>query len=183
VARRYARALLEVAGPEKAAGLREELAGWSDLLRDHPEIEAALRHPALPGEKKKALLAALGRSTQTSDLLQRLLALLLENDRLDLLTDIASAYVTLWNAQRGAVAAEMVSAVPLEAAQREAVRAAAARAAGGREVELQALLDPDLLGGVLLRMEGRTYDGSVRGRLHALRQMLRAGAAASAGRD
>jgi len=42
----------------------------------------------------------------------------------------------------------------------------------GKQVELRQHLDPDLLGGLLLRMEGRVYDGSVRGRLRALRERL-----------
>jgi F-type H+-transporting ATPase subunit delta len=175
VARRYARALLEVAGVSRAAGVREELEAWAALLRDNPDVQTALRHPAVPAEKKKAVLTAIGGATGASDLLQRLLALLQERDRLALLPDITAAYVTLWNAQRGAVAAEVASALPLEAAQREAVQAAVGRASG-RQVELQTRVDPGLLGGVLLKMEGRTYDGSVRGRLRALGERLRQGA-------
>ena len=93
---------------------------------------------------------------------------------------VAAAYAKLWNAQRGVVAAEAVSAVPLDAAQTRDV-AKALGAATGREVDLPARVDPRLLGGMLVKMEGRTYDGSVRGRLLALRRTL-AGTGASTGR-
>jgi len=181
VARRYARALLDVAGPQKAAALGGELGAWSALLREQPELLLALRHPGLSADRKTALLQALGDKASVSDLMRKLLALLLERDRTAILPEIAAAYTTLWNAQRGAVSAEVVSAVPLDAAQQDGVRAAAGRASGGRAVELTARVDPALLGGVLLRMEGRTYDGTVRGRLKALRERLRGSAAA--GRD
>jgi F-type H+-transporting ATPase subunit delta len=182
VARRYARALLEVAGAGRAAALRGELEAWSALLAGHPDLLVALRHPGVPLEKKKALLATLGKRADASDLTQRLLALLLERERLALLPDIAAAYVALWNAQRGVVAAEVVSVIRLTPDQEDAVRAAAARATGKRDVELRTQVDEALLGGVLVRMEGRTYDGSVRGRLRALGEKLKAGTA-GAGRD
>jgi F-type H+-transporting ATPase subunit delta len=182
VGRRYARALLDVAGPSAAAGVRDELEAWASLLRDHPDLQIALRHPGVPAERKKALLQRVGQATQLSDLMQRLLALLLERDRLAILPDIAAAYVALWNAQRGVVSAELVSATPLAPDQQAAVRTAAARASGKREVELRTQVDESLLGGALLKMEGRTYDGSVRGRLRALGEKLRSGTA-GAGRD
>jgi F-type H+-transporting ATPase subunit delta len=179
VARRYARALLDVAGPQKAAALRAELDGWAALLRDQPDLLAALRHPGLSGDRKAKLLEALVAKAGVSELMGRLLSLLLERDRTGILPEIAAAYTALWNAARGAVAAEVVSAAPLDGPQRDAVRHAAAAAAGGREVELSARVDPALMGGVLLKMEGRTYDGTVRGRLKALRDRLRAGASAA----
>jgi ATP synthase F1 delta subunit len=94
-----------------------------------------------------------------------------ERDRLDLLPMVAAAYAKLWNAHRGVVAAEAVSAVPLDEAQTRAVAQALGRATG-REVDLSSRVDPRLLGGMLVKMEGRTYDGSVRARLLALRRTL-----------
>jgi F-type H+-transporting ATPase subunit delta len=61
--------------------------------------------------------------------------------------------------------------VALDEAQTRAV-AEALRKATGKDVELQTRTDPALLGGILVKMAGRTYDGTVRGRLRALRQRL-----------
>jgi F-type H+-transporting ATPase subunit delta len=69
------------------------------------------------------------------------------------------------------VAAEAVSATPLDEPQTRAV-AKALGAATGRQVDLSARVDPRLLGGMLVKMEGRTYDGSVRARLTALKRTL-----------
>jgi len=105
------------------------------------------------------------------DLLARLLALMGERDRLDQLPMVAAAYAKMWNAHRGVVAAEAVSALPLDETQTRAV-AKALGTATGREVDLSSRVDPRLLGGMLVHMEGRTYDGSVRARLSALRRTL-----------
>jgi F-type H+-transporting ATPase subunit delta len=61
--------------------------------------------------------------------------------------------------------------VELPPAQADALAAALAKVAGS-EVELRPLVDPQVLGGLVVRMAGKTYDGSVRGRLAALREAL-----------
>jgi F-type H+-transporting ATPase subunit delta len=175
-ARRYARALLDVAQQGDPAAVREDLRGVRALLERHAELAEALAHPALPAAKKRGLLrAALEQKLQAPVL--RLLELLVERGRIDLLGAIESAYAALWNAQRGVAAAEVVSAAPLGAEEQRALQAALERASGLR-VELTAREDPALLGGLLVRVGGRSYDGSVRGRLRALRARLSGGPAA-----
>ena len=170
-ARRYARALLDVALQKgEAEALRRELRETADLLAAHKDLRSALEHPALSAEAKKKLVDAVwGR--RGSALLARLMGLLAERGRTALLPAIEETYGALWNAHRGVVAAEAVSAVPLDEGQARAV-AAALRRATGKEVELQSRADQALLGGLLVKMAGRTYDGTVRGRLRALRQRL-----------
>jgi F-type H+-transporting ATPase subunit delta len=170
-ARRYARALLDVALEKGDTGLRQDLDDLGRLYVEHAELRTLLLHPTVPPEKKTAVIAALLRGRPT-DLLQRLITLLGERDRIELLPLIATAYVRLWNARKGIVEAEAVSARELDETEARALSAAAGRAAGGKQVELRRRVDPGLMGGLLLRMEGRVYDGSVRARLRALREQL-----------
>jgi F-type H+-transporting ATPase subunit delta len=171
-ARRYARALLDVAlEKEEAEALRAELEAMVAVIAAHPDLAALLANPVVSAERKKKLVSAVASRAKASDLLTRLLTLMGERDRLDLLPMVAAAYAKLWNAHRGVVAAEAVSATALDEAQTRAV-ARALGAATGREVDLRSRVDPRLLGGMLVKMEGRTYDGSVRARLLALRRTL-----------
>jgi F-type H+-transporting ATPase subunit delta len=180
-ARRYARALLDVALEKGAAeALRAELQEMVSLIGAHQDLAALLAHPAVSAERKKKLVAAVAVRAKASDLLTRLLTLMGERNRLDLLPMVAAGYAKLWNAHRGVVAAEAVSATPLDAAQTGAV-ARALGAVTGRAVDLAARVDPRLLGGMLVKMEGRTYDGSVRARLNALRRTLAGTPGPSAG--
>jgi len=169
-ARRYARALLDVAQARKDDGLRADLERLAALYAAHGELRHVLLHPALPAEKKRAVVAALWPGGP-SELLLRLLDLLVARDRVELLPLIAQAHGRLWNAQRGVVEAEAVSARELGEDEARGVSAAVSRVTG-RQVELKRRVDPSLMGGLLLRMEGRIYDGSVRARLRALRERL-----------
>lgn len=171
-ARRYARALLDIALEKGSAeALRDELAAMVTLIAAHPDLGALLAHPAVSAERKRKVVGAVAAGAHASELMARLLTLMGERDRLPLLPLVSAAYARLWNAQRGVVAAEAVSAVPLDETQARAVSAALATATG-RKVDLTARVDPRLLGGMLVHMEGRTYDGSVRSRLLALRRTL-----------
>jgi F-type H+-transporting ATPase subunit delta len=174
-ARRYARALVDVAVSTRAAEkLRPELAEAAALVRSNPELARALTHPAVPIDARKRLIASIWERRGASPLLVRLLTLLAERGRTSLLPTIEQAFGELYNARRGVIGARAVSAVPLEDRQVEALRAALSRARG-REVELATTMSPSVIGGLVVTMDGRTYDGSVRGRLAALRHRLEGG--------
>ncbi|PYQ42026.1 MAG: ATP synthase F1 subunit delta [Acidobacteria bacterium] len=170
-ARRYARALLDVALEKGDADLRPDLEDLGQLYADNAQLRTMLLHPGVPAEKKTAVIAALLEG-RPSELLQRLVGLLVQRDRVELLPLVAKAYVRQWNTSKGIVAAEAVSARELDETEARAVSAAAARATGGKQIDLRRRVDASLVGGLLLRMEGRVYDGSVRSRLRALRERL-----------
>lgn len=176
LAHRYARALLEVVVETGADGqaLRTGLEEAARTFLGHPELARFLQNPAVGADIKKKVLAAVWATVKPQGLTERLVDLLVARDRLPLLRGIAEAYAEAWNERRGFVAAEAVSALPLSAAQQEAL-AEALRKGSGLEVDLLARVEPEVLGGLLVRLGGKTYDGTVRGRLGALRAMLAQG--------
>ncbi len=170
-ARRIARALLDVAeskgqGAALQGGLREAAAA----IRDLPELRSALSNPALSVERRKRVVAAV--FTGAPELLRRLLELLVAQDAVALLPQVEQSYTHQWNERRGAVTAQAVTATPLDPALVRRLERAIQETTG-LTAELRAEVDPAILGGVLLKMGGRTYDGTVRGRLRALRQTLK----------
>lgn len=176
LARRYAKALLDVAsarGKDAVLPLRDELRAFGPLLEGHEALRRALAHPALPAEQKRRVVLALAERAKASPLVKKLVELLSTRDRLLLLPEVAAAYADLANAAHGVVAAEAVSAVPLGSAQRQAL--GAALAGKGGSIELVTEVEPALVGGLVVRVFGRTYDGSVRTQLRALRRRLAAG--------
>lgn len=179
LARRYARACLEVArsqGRDATLALRDELRALAAAVAGHPGLLGALRNPGLGAERRRRLLGAVAESAGASVLLRRLVDLLASRDRVALLPDVADAFAFAANAAHGIVSAEATSAVPLGAAE----RAALARALG-ETVELRTSVEPEVLGGVVVRLQGRTYDGTVRARLAALRRRLAGTSPGSAG--
>ena len=181
LARRYARALFDAAAhqaPETPLALRDELRAFALLLSGHAELRHALLHPGLGAEPRRRVLAALADRAGASVLLRRLVELLATRDRLALLPDVAEAYADIANAASGVVSAEAVSAVALPEAQARALAAAVGGPAG--PAELRRRVDPELIGGLLVRVGGKTYDGTVRTHLATLRRRLAATSPGSA---
>ena len=175
LARRYARALLDVASPdgrEAVLALRDELRAFVPQLDGHPQLRLALAHPALGAEQKRRLMLALADAAQATPLVKRLVELLSSRDRLALLPDVVEAYAELANAAHGVVAADVAAALPLDAEQKQALETALKGSAAS--VELRTRVEPLLVGGLVVSAFGRTYDGSVREQLAALRRRLAA---------
>ena len=176
LARRYAKALLDVARAEgqEPASLGRELSGLVLLMEDNPALRRALLQPTLKAPARRRLVGALAEAGRGSALLRRLLELLASRDRLALLPALAEEFARASSALQGRVSAEAVTAVPLGEPQQAALSEALG-AAVGKTVELDARVDPSLLGGVLVKLGGRHYDGSVRAQLAALRARLSSG--------
>lgn len=174
LARRYARALLAVvepSGKDAALALKQELRGFAALTLNR-DVKRVLAQPAISAEAKRRVVLALAERSGASALVRKLLELLASRDRLSLVGEVAAEYAGLANAAHGVVAAEVVSAAPLQPAQEQALVAALATKAGS--VELTTEVEPGLVGGLVVKVAGRTYDGSVRTRLQALRRLLAA---------
>jgi F-type H+-transporting ATPase subunit delta len=181
LARRYARALLDVGGRrgrEAALALRDELRGFAAIVSGHDELRRALVHPGLGADERRRVLSAVAETAGASDILRRLIDLLAVRDRLSLLPDVAEAYAAAANAAHGVVSAEVGSAVALAEPQERALAGAL-----GEAVELRARVEPELLGGLLVRVGGMTYDGTVRARLAALRRRLAASSPGPSARE
>ena len=171
-ARRYARALLQVASEQGTAdSMRDALRGAAALLAQHPELARTLAHPAVAVDRKQAIAREVFGKQGADDTLLRLLGLLIARGRLELLPAIEEAFAAEWNAKRGVLMAEAVTADALTPAQQDRLSQALA-AAAGQSVELKAAVDPRVLGGVRVTMGGRIYDGTVSARLSSLRRHL-----------
>jgi F-type H+-transporting ATPase subunit delta len=173
LARRYARALVDVAldkGEAEAVG--SDLRSAVMTIEGHAELRAVLRHRALSAERKRGIVAGLWKE----GLVARLLAMLAERNRMELLPAIRDEFEKAWNQSRGVQSAEAVTAIPLAEGQAQALREAIGSILG-LALELKVRVDPRVLGGVRVSVGGRTYDGTVRTRLRDLRDRLAAGGA------
>jgi F-type H+-transporting ATPase subunit delta len=172
VARVYAEALLDAAGKEnKADDVLQELRDFIDgVLTPNPELAEFFANKTVSKEKKAELLNKVlpGR---VSDVLANFILVLNEHERLDLLRPILSAYIDLNNKRARRVVVQVRSAVPLLDHQRERL-ASELRKAFRQEPVLEAQVDPDLLGGLIVRVGDWLYDASVKSRLATLQNQL-----------
>lgn len=176
VARRYAVALFDVAqkaGAEERAG--QDLAELARTIGGHAELGRVLASPAVPaGVKRTVLTALMDASGITSGEVRRMVAMLADRDRLGLMPDLAAAFAERLMDARQIVRADVVTAVPMSAANRVALAAALGRASG-KTVTMTERVDPSIVGGVVARVGTFVYDGSVTRQLERLREQLTTG--------
>lgn len=169
LARPYARAAFELA---RADGL---LADWSRRLMfsaavaSAPEVDALLHHPRVALADQVKLLLPEGDTPDGA--FGRFLAALAENKRIALLPEVAAQYELLRAEAESIVKARVRTAVALEPGQLETLKSALRRRFG-REVELRNEIDPALIGGAVIDAGDVVIDGSVRGRLAKLQNVL-----------
>jgi F-type H+-transporting ATPase subunit delta len=173
LARRYARALVDVAlGTGEAEAVGSDLRSAVTIIEGHAELKAVLMHRALSAERKRRIVAGLWKQ----GLVARLLAMLAERNRMELLPAIRDEFEKAWNQSRGVASADALTAIPLAESQAQALREALGKILG-LALELKVRVDPRVLGGVRVSVGGRTYDGTVRTRLRNLRDRLAVGGA------
>ena len=170
---RYAQALYDLAEQGgSVAAVDSDLTGLAQLRAENVDFRRLLESPTLAAEDKAKGLSAIADAAQVSPLTRKFLGLLGANARVAALPAVASAYKRLAADKRGAIAAEVVTAVPLTAAQRDGV-AAALRQAIGRDPEITTRVDPAILGGLRVKVGSRLFDASLRARLDQMRFALR----------
>jgi F-type H+-transporting ATPase subunit delta len=172
VSRRYARALFSI-GVDRGTfeQLGKELDAVSELWTGSAELRQALENPVFKGAEKRAVLSSLlPRVAPTPDV-QRFVLLLLERRRLPAVPHIARAYREMADQHTGRVRAHVTSAQPLPPAELERVRQSLARRTG-KQVILDATVDPALIGGLVARVGDLVLDGSLRTQLGSLRDKL-----------
>lgn len=164
LARRYAQALYPLCPDEGA------LRSAADVLTGTPALWAALTDPTLRPEAKKRVLGRVLADTQPH--LLHFFDLLCDKGRMALLDDMLAEFHVLALAGQGKSRCVMTCVQAPGPDQRQRLRAKLARLHHRSDVELEVRLDPALIGGFTLDIDGVTYDHSVRGRLKALERQM-----------
>ncbi len=170
---RYAKALIDVAVAEKTDPqlVERDLAGFVDLFRQHPPLKHVLLNPAVPMPNKRAAMRELVALAKPAPIVAKILMLLAERDRLELLPDLLTAFHERVLEQLQVVQAEVTTAAPLGADKAQALRQRLQQLTG-RTVMLSTTIDPSIIGGVVARIGSTVYDGSVATQLARMREKL-----------
>jgi F-type H+-transporting ATPase subunit delta len=179
VARPYAEAIFEVA---QESGLLDELSGSfgvAKALMANGEVEAFLAHPALSDDERLKFLQDLfGKAAGSSSVFAggshhgtNFLKLLIENDRVGALPEMAEQFEALKAKVENSVDAVITSATPLSS-QRQSEIATSLSKKLGRDVRVSTEIDENLIGGAVIRAGDVVIDGSLRARLEGLANAL-----------
>ncbi len=175
-ANRYARALFDVALAEKAdlPVIEQQLAAFAELFTQNAALAKVLLNPAVPAPRKGAAVALVVKSAKPAPVVAKLIVLLAERDRLVLLPDLVAAYRDRVLDYQKIVRAEVTSAAPLAADRAKAIERSLANVTG-RTVRLSTRVEPELIGGLIAKVGGTVYDGSVTMQLRKMKQRLTEG--------
>jgi F-type H+-transporting ATPase subunit delta len=170
IAQVYARSLFEVAKEQsKIDEIREQLGQFADALADDHDLQVFFFSPYFSTpEKEDGLDKALDGA---DEVLVNFLKLLIENHRMPVIFRVRRAYDALWQEENRLLPVSVTSAVELN---QETVSEIGDRIADqtGRKVELSAEVDPEILGGIVVRVGNQVLDASVRNRLEQLRKQV-----------
>jgi F-type H+-transporting ATPase subunit delta len=171
VGRLYAEAILHVAEERgQSEDLLEELNGLVEYLDGNPDLDRFLASPMIEAEPREQVIEQAFRG-KASDLLLDSLLVVNRKGRLSALRAIAAAYQAALRNLRGWVDVHVRTAVPLTPALRERLEQTLA-ASTGRKPTLIEKVDPSVIGGLVVEVEGRKIDASVASRLHDLSEAL-----------
>lgn len=173
---RYARAFADVASAAglDSAAIEQQMNDYQATWEASSELRSLLVNPAMTATRKIEILDQLNARMGLVKELRNLIAVLIRNDRIALAGEVFAAYRRELQERMGIRQAEVTTARELGENDREALVAGAGKLAGGR-VEATFKLDASILGGAVVRIGSTVYDGSVRGRLERLKEMLVSG--------
>lgn len=170
-ARVYGQSLLELAERSGAAqALSEELLDLGNLLEGNGKLRTFFASPLVDAETRRTMIEKTFRG-RASELLVDGLQVLNRHGRIGLLDNVVEAYRTAFQARQGHVDVHVQSAVALSDAQRQALTAAV-KASDGRTPDLVETVDPNMLGGLVVRIGDRKIDTSVAKDLKTVRAQL-----------
>lgn len=170
---RYVNALLELS--EESGTLEEDLEQVA-LVRDmlsNAEPQEFLLHPQVPDSAKHELFRN-AFSERISKHLMRFLYLMIRKNRVALIVPVLTDYIDCINRRLGKVEARVVSAKKLTEKQIESIRILLSKKTD-MQIKMKTIIDPDVIGGFYILVEGRIFDGTVRSELNIMKERLKRG--------
>lgn len=164
----YAEALMGIAQSQNLVDeFASNVAGLASSLEAAPELAQFLASPIYDNAGKKAVLRQ-AFENQVHPTITSFLMLLVDRQRIAFLPGIAGRFQDLVRQLRNTILAEVTSAIELNDGQKHAVIEKIKAMSGSPNIELQTRIDPELLGGVIIKVGSQVLDASVRGQLRRI---------------
>jgi len=183
VARRYARALYALAVEAKSLKtIEKDVKALRAIFSGNAELQRVMNSPVFATQDKITALIDVAKKAKASKLMTQFIGTATENRRSEDIIGMLAAFEDLAARHRGAVIAKVTSAQKLTSAQLSALKTqlkktvladSDAKASGAKTVDIETEVDPDLLGGFVVRVGSRLFDSSLKTRLEDLKLALK----------
>ncbi|UTW51338.1 F0F1 ATP synthase subunit delta [bacterium SCSIO 12827] len=173
LAGRYATALFELAEADKQLDtVAQDLAAIRDMVDGSADLARLIRSPVIARDNQIAAMDAILTKAGVSELTKHFVGVVAQNRRLFALTAMITQFQGILAQHRGEMTAEVTSAQALSDKQRQAIEDGLKKAMGAK-VAVDARVDEDLLGGLVVKIGSRMIDSSIKTKLQQLRLSLR----------
>lgn len=172
IAEPYAQALMAVAQQKNLTeAFGDDMRALLTLLAESPDFAAMLASPVVSdADKKSVLRSVMGNDANVNFV--NFLMLVVDKRRIVFLAAIAEQYLSLLRQLTNTVLAEVTSALKLTDNQKDQVREKVKQLTGAQAVELSTNVDPDILGGIVIKVGSQVFDSSLRGQLRRVGMSL-----------
>ena len=171
VAKRYAKALLDYSiEKHEEDNFVQEISSLVEVVRENPDLRALLHSPIVRMEIKRKVLQEV--FSERSATLNLLIEILVENKRVSDLYDIAREYIIQYNRYKGKTTAYLTTAVELPESLKAQFVQKAIALSGGKKITLESRVEPQLIGGFILRIDDLQYNASIAHKLYGIKEQL-----------
>lgn len=172
IARRYASALADVVVERKEEReVQQEIDQWASMIEANPQLKEVFANPTIAYDEKRKVLEELISRTRVRPTTGSFLRVLLRNQRLSQLRNVAERFALVLDERAGVVSAAVTTAKPISEDLKNQVRETLA-AATGRSVRVSFNTDEKIIGGMVARIGSTIFDSSVQSRLERLSDEL-----------
>ena len=172
VAKRYAKALADVIMERgQTLSVADEVNAFAQLIEQNTELRNVFASPVIALDRKRAILNELLVRLQLKPTTTNFLQLLLTNQRLHQIDVVRVSLAKELDQRAGVVSAEVTTARALVTTEQEALLNQLQQATG-KQVKVNFNIDPEIIGGVVTRIESLIYDGSIKNQLALMKQQL-----------
>ena len=173
VGERYAQALFDLADESGALeAVRADLKSLRAAWNDSADLRRMAASPVIAAEDQRKGLTAIADKAKFNGVTKNFLGLLAQNGRARDLTAVIAGFDLLYARKTGVIAAEVVSAQALTAAQTKSIQTAL-QTALGKAPEMTARVDPSILGGLKIKVGSKLFDASLRTKLDQMKFALK----------
>lgn len=171
-ANRYAKALLELVSQDKSEDqVNQDMQDIVETLAQSNELRNLLQSPIIQTDVKNNVLSSVfGKNVQPMTL--KLFSLMAQNNRLHILNVVAQQFTQLYNTQKGNVKATVVTAVALDNDTKNKIIQKAKSIAGNQNIIIESKIDPNIIGGYILRIGDKQLDASIATQLQNVKRSL-----------
>lgn len=169
--KKYAKMLLNTTGTEAVPGAINQLSTVNELLSESREFRGLFENPVFSTEEKARILRQLSDRLNLSEDIVRLILRLSEDRIISALPELINAATAIYLEKKKRAKAVVMTSIDTKG-RHNARLASSLKQLTGRDIDIEYVIDPSLLGGVLIKVGSTMYDGSIKGQVRLLKDEL-----------